>query len=238
MHFSSQVPRQDSIVTFSVGDEWQVLAIADGLSSAKESDVSSSYLLSQLPILFGMVFRDCIDTSPDNWAIILRALDRIIQQFLFDSDSKFDATQRNQCANLYATTLEVLCVSRSTTLDGRSKYIFQRFAGDGTYGRVEDLKDFSHLSASQDPVSHLVLPLPLVEEIPPCVEGTFDAASGIYLMSDGLGDEMTNPSFVEAFTFQLTADGFDRERLWKVGNLAADRKFDDCSFGIIKHLSK
>ena len=196
-HYATGQPRQDSFSCFQFKG-WDVIALADGVSSSSLSHEGSKAAVFALQNAMKNAFENLEIEDPRGWFSVNKAVSRhLVNLFRVrarrETSTTMTVDDRTSAGNLFATTLEVLLVRLDEREPLESRFIYAQIAGDGSlWVRRKDGKllqlagDSSHVDGPVLEVS----PLPISDEQPRLLFGKLGIGEALIAMTDGIGDDL------------------------------------------------
>jgi hypothetical protein len=205
-HAEAGKPRQDSFATF-VSGAWSAFVLLDGVSSAEESHLGSSFLAQSFERFFSGSFPEGPSHDLTAWSELRASLSQhlVSMHSSIEKRAGREVTQDIQSLRLeamkkFATTLEVLFVELPRDEDGFAEYIFVRLAGDGSLVKLAG-NSFELLTPSSDNSNY---PKPPVGALP-AFDGEVSLVAGkllphetVIIFTDGMGDHLLSCESIKA----------------------------------------
>lgn len=200
-HHEFGTVRQDSYGLATVGEDYLVFAVADGVSQAKHSHVAAD-LACQVAVS-GTVQSLTAGVRPDelDWAQVtgdvrLAIRRRAVATLPPDADDfSQDQIDYAIARQVMSTTLDVAVLN---TRDSPTEYLVARLAGDGSTYLHDRADGWTLLSAGKDVedtvVSNRVQALPLDPGTPGILRGVLATGQALMVCTDGLGDHLGSGS--------------------------------------------
>lgn len=198
LHSEEGSPRQDAFATFVAGD-WTAFVLLDGVSSAEEAHVGSSFLAQSFERLFNNQFPNGPTSENMAWIELRTSLSQHLVA-MFVSKEKQAGRQpggdvdflRVEALRRFGTTTEALFV-RSEIGDGnQSEYVYARLAGDGSLFSISQdalsclTSDQSLLDFPKGPVGAI----PAFDGETLILTGLIEPQAALVLVTDGIGDHI------------------------------------------------
>lgn len=244
-HRENGISRQDNFCVFKKG-EYIVVAISDGVSSATEAQLGSTFLVQNFERLFDETFT----SGPVAEMALWRDLNKRLSQNLvamFISRAKRDKVSipesiedvRIEAAKKIAATMEVLICH--VGLEAKPmEFFFVRLAGDGKLFAINN--EVSEIEADgkadRSLKNQTVRALPIFDGEPLIYSGILNPSEAIALTTDGIGDVLlSNASWTAALKAIATADAPDERKLLDFLNHPDSNSRDDRTIVIVANRS-
>ena len=189
--------RQDSYGLGVVGEDYAVIAVADGVSQAKHSHIAANLACQTAVSTTVQSLTDGVELAQLDWAGVIDEVRAVIRRRAV-STLPPDAADFSQGQIDYAIASQVM----STTLDvavlrtagAPTEFVVARLAGDGSVYLHEHGTGWTVLSAGKDAdntvVSTRVQALPLDPGPPRVLHGVLAAGQALMVCTDGIGDHL------------------------------------------------
>jgi serine/threonine protein phosphatase PrpC len=242
-HVAEGAPRQDAFATFIRGD-WTAFVVLDGVSSAEESHVGSTFLAQAFERFFTHQFPDGPTADTAEWAELRTSLSQHLvslhvskeKQAGRQVDGSVDSL-RTQALRRYATTLEALFVRSATNSDGSSDFVYARLAGDGSlFSITQDSFSCLTLDASlsnypKGPVGAL----PAYDGEVLLIRESVQPGTTLALVTDGLGDHVdTCDSFKQGLAELSSSSNVSHEMILRFLGTYCMEAGDDRTLAMVR----
>jgi serine/threonine protein phosphatase PrpC len=240
-HRENAISRQDNFCVFRKGDNL-VVAVSDGVSSATEAHLGSTFLVQNFERLFDESFMDGPVAEVAKWRDLNRRLSQNLVA-MFVSRSKREKVPipesieelRIEASRKFAATMEVL-ICRFGLGAEAAEYLYVRLAGDGKLFSVAD--DVFEIAANDSEPrakkSQTVRALPIFDGDPIIFRGYIKSGESIALATDGIGDFLlSNDSWAAELSEIAKAKAPDEIRLLDFLNHPDPNSRDDRSIVIV-----
>jgi serine/threonine protein phosphatase PrpC len=242
-HKTDGSPRQDTYTLFEL-DNFFAIAVLDGVSSAPQSHVGANTAGSEIERLLRRVSNTRELYIPETWSRLNLDVSKILVQ-LYVSKCKEEHISipesliqlRENAADLFATTLEVLLVGKEDNDDGTRDYIFVNVCGDGALLSVDKNRIISvwpNLSSDSPIGKAPVAVLPATDRIPDLVTGTISKGENLLICTDGVSDFIHwDPRWQRMFKKYVSRQSPTSKHLLKLLLYTPPGDLDDKTFVII-----
>lgn len=213
-HSDDGLPRQDAFATFVSGD-WTGFVLLDGVSSAAESHVGSSFLAQSFERLFNTHFPNGPSSEELAWTNLRTSLSQHLVSMFVSKEKQAGrepdgdvGALRAEALRRFGTTTEALFVRSEITNGSDSEFVYARLAGDG-----------SLYSISQNAISCLTsgdaLPnfpkgpvgaLPAFDGEALILTGSIQPQTTLVLVTDGIGDHIDTCELLRDNLVSLSQD--------------------------------
>ena len=197
-HHQHGIPRQDSFSIFRFKDDWNVVALGDGLSSASRSHLGSRAVTLNLPKSMEHNFDISDFEDRQRWVKVNQSLSKALVR-MNGGAREIDGDSRLAAAKQFATTLEILVISRICDVQNQYPFYFIRVAGDGSlFLRLKD-GSITALDPGYGPTGPIseVHALPVCDDIPKVYKGILQPGEILLLATDGIGDYLARDAEVK-----------------------------------------
>ena len=213
-HSEEGSPRQDAFATF-VSGEWTGFVLLDGVSSAAESHVGSSFLAQSFERLFNLHFPNGPSSENLAWIDLRTSLSQhLVSMFVSkekqagrEPDADVDAL-RVESLRRFGTTTEALFVRSEIENGSQSEFVYARLAGDGSlYAISQDV--ISCLTAGDLPPNYPKGPvgaLPAFDGEALILTGSIRPETALVLVTDGIGDHIDTCELLRENLLSLSQD--------------------------------
>jgi hypothetical protein len=216
-HFESAEARQDSYALgSSKGEDWLIVALADGVSSGKFSHLAAvtaclhgvagaKELLpasSSTPYSTDMLQSlDWSKLSEDIRSAILAQARKVLGGVIKSADGQPadpESVPPETYARAMSTTFEVSVVACRPDTEGRHAFVRVVFAGDGTGLILDPERGWKVISLGKHVNPHIatnsVVPLPIDPGPPSITSGYMSRGQALLITTDGIGDFIADGS--------------------------------------------
>lgn len=240
-HVESGLARQDNFAVISK-EERTYLVVSDGVSSAEEAQIGSTFLVQNFERILDEVFPGGFSEDSVLWQelnkklsqnLVAMHVSRLKRQGQPVAES-VDSLRRD-AANLFAATLEIL-VSWPQNGSDSIEYFAVRLAGDGKLFKISDkVEDLNLGGAAQDNIKvQTVRALPIYDGSPAFSRGVIGPGESLALATDGIGDFLeANSDWSEKLRMFCSSKSPSEQSLLDLVSQPDSNSRDDRTIGIV-----
>lgn len=235
-HRLSGEARQDAYVIFETENS-VVMAVADGVSSSKRSEVAANIAVKNLESDYNDIVGSESLEGVDMWLELNRRISKRLLNKFAHSQKQHGLTVptalhqlREAAADEFATTLEVLVISKQVSADSSREFLYVSICGDGGLFRLQqNSKDIVDMLPERLEIDQNgVLALPAVDELPTIQSGKLLTGESLILCTDGLAENMRrNLAFRQVILKMVKQGSIDYLRMVESATFAKDLNYDD-----------
>ena len=240
-HVESGLARQDNFAVISKQDR-TYLVLSDGVSSAEEAQIGSTFLVQNFERILDEVFAAGFSEDPALWQelnkklsqnLVAMHVSRLKRQGQPVADSV--DTLRRDAANLFAATLEILVCWPQIGSDS-IEYLAVRLAGDGKlFSILDGVVDLKLGGVAQENIKvQTVRALPIYDGAPAFARGVIGPGESLALATDGIGDFLeANASWAEKLRLLCSSKSPSERSLLDLVSQPDTNSRDDRTIGIV-----
>jgi serine/threonine protein phosphatase PrpC len=196
-HEKDQTPRQDSFTVFET-TEHLFFAVLDGVSSSPLSHVGANAISRDFENIIKRVFSTESIDSEKAWLQVNQDASKVLIRLFVKrcKDLGLEVPNdlidvRENAADLYATTLQVVAIEKGRTNQQATGYVYANISGDGALFKIVTSRIFTVWPIEgilNNGSKSLVSALPASDKQPEVIRGSIPTGSYLVLCTDGVSD--------------------------------------------------